>query len=219
MTTATGYRAERWRCPIAGRGLSSRSAAQWRYCSARARSSSVRLEIRWPCSTRVARTSMIARLQALRGVHPAGLRPGCGLREAGGPAVSRSWLRPRSRGAPQTGVDSQRQRPRRDSMRAPRCRRRLQADPGPSDWDCPLPDAGRALSVENWAEIRRLHRAEAVPIKEIARRLGVARNIVRSRCGRRVRCRGSVCVGDRWRMRSSRRCGCCCGSSRGCRRR
>jgi transposase len=34
--------------------------------------------------------------------------------------------------------------------------------------------------VENWAEIRRLHRAEGVPIKEIARRLGVARNTVRS---------------------------------------
>ncbi|WP_345655090.1 helix-turn-helix domain-containing protein, partial [Pseudonocardia tropica] len=36
------------------------------------------------------------------------------------------------------------------------------------------------LSVEDWAEIRRLHRAEGVPIKEIARRLGVARNTVRS---------------------------------------
>jgi len=36
------------------------------------------------------------------------------------------------------------------------------------------------LSVEDWAEIRRLHRAEGVPIKEIARRLGVARNTVRA---------------------------------------
>jgi transposase len=35
------------------------------------------------------------------------------------------------------------------------------------------------LKVEDWAEIRRLHRAEGVPIKEIARRLGVARNTVR----------------------------------------
>jgi hypothetical protein len=35
------------------------------------------------------------------------------------------------------------------------------------------------LDVEDWAEIRRLHRAEGVPIKEIARRLGVARNTVR----------------------------------------
>ena len=34
--------------------------------------------------------------------------------------------------------------------------------------------------MENWAEIRRLHRAEDVPIKEIARRLGVARNTVRT---------------------------------------
>jgi len=34
--------------------------------------------------------------------------------------------------------------------------------------------------VEQWAEIRRLHRAEGVPIKEISRRLGIARNTVRS---------------------------------------
>jgi len=34
--------------------------------------------------------------------------------------------------------------------------------------------------VEDWAEIRRLHRAEGVPIKEIARRLGVARNTVKA---------------------------------------
>lgn len=34
--------------------------------------------------------------------------------------------------------------------------------------------------MEDWAEIRRLHRSERVPIKEIARRLGVARNTVRS---------------------------------------
>lgn len=33
--------------------------------------------------------------------------------------------------------------------------------------------------MEDWAEIRRLHRGEGVPIKEIARRLGVARNTVR----------------------------------------
>ncbi|MCA2245819.1 IS21 family transposase [Mycobacterium sp. WUMAC-067] len=36
------------------------------------------------------------------------------------------------------------------------------------------------ISVEDWAEIRRLHRAEGMPIKEIARRLGIARNTVRS---------------------------------------
>lgn len=34
--------------------------------------------------------------------------------------------------------------------------------------------------MEDWAEIRRLHRAEGVPIKETARRLGVARNTVRA---------------------------------------
>lgn len=34
--------------------------------------------------------------------------------------------------------------------------------------------------MEYWAEIRRLHRAEGMPIKEIARRLGMARNTVRS---------------------------------------
>lgn len=34
--------------------------------------------------------------------------------------------------------------------------------------------------MEDWAEIRRLHRAEGAPIKAIARRLGVARNTVRA---------------------------------------
>ena len=34
--------------------------------------------------------------------------------------------------------------------------------------------------MEDWAEIRRLHRAEQVPIKEIVRRLRVARNTVRA---------------------------------------
>jgi transposase len=36
------------------------------------------------------------------------------------------------------------------------------------------------LDVENWAEIRRLHRAEGLPIREIARVLGVSRNTVRA---------------------------------------
>jgi transposase len=35
------------------------------------------------------------------------------------------------------------------------------------------------LNVEDWAEIRRLHRAEGVPIKVIARRLKISRNTVR----------------------------------------
>src|SRR5499427_8375281 len=38
---------------------------------------------------------------------------------------------------------------------------------------------GRVLSVEDWAEIRRLHRAEGLPIKAVARMLGVSRNTVR----------------------------------------
>jgi transposase len=36
------------------------------------------------------------------------------------------------------------------------------------------------LTVEDWAEIRRLHRAEGMPIKAIARHLGIARNTVRA---------------------------------------
>jgi transposase len=36
------------------------------------------------------------------------------------------------------------------------------------------------ISVEDWAEIRRLHRAEGLPIKEVARQLGLARNTVRA---------------------------------------
>ncbi|HEV8561444.1 MAG TPA: IS21 family transposase [Actinophytocola sp.] len=35
------------------------------------------------------------------------------------------------------------------------------------------------LSVEDWAEIRRLHRSEGMPIKAITRKLGVGRNTVR----------------------------------------
>ena len=36
------------------------------------------------------------------------------------------------------------------------------------------------MAVEDWAEIRRLHRAEGLPIKLIARTLGVSRNTVRA---------------------------------------
>jgi transposase len=35
------------------------------------------------------------------------------------------------------------------------------------------------MSVEDWAEIRRLHRSEGMPIKAIARVMGVGRNTVR----------------------------------------
>lgn len=36
------------------------------------------------------------------------------------------------------------------------------------------------LNVEDWAEVRRLHKAEGLSIKEIVRRTGIARNTVRS---------------------------------------
>ena len=36
------------------------------------------------------------------------------------------------------------------------------------------------LNVEDWAEIRRLHRAEGMPIKAIARVMGCSKNTVRS---------------------------------------
>jgi transposase len=35
------------------------------------------------------------------------------------------------------------------------------------------------IKVEDWAEIRRLHRAEAMPIKAIARRMGISKNTVK----------------------------------------
>jgi hypothetical protein len=35
------------------------------------------------------------------------------------------------------------------------------------------PGGKGVLSVEDWAEIRRLHRAEGVPVKAIARLLGI----------------------------------------------
>jgi transposase len=38
----------------------------------------------------------------------------------------------------------------------------------------------RVILVEDWAEIRRLHRAEGVSISEIARRMGLARNTVKA---------------------------------------
>ena len=36
------------------------------------------------------------------------------------------------------------------------------------------------LNVEDWAEIRRLRRAERLPISEIARVLGISRNTVKA---------------------------------------
>ena len=36
------------------------------------------------------------------------------------------------------------------------------------------------LSVEDWAEIRRLHRSEGMPIKVVARVMGISKNTVRA---------------------------------------
>ncbi len=44
----------------------------------------------------------------------------------------------------------------------------------------PLGQSEGVISVEDWAEIRRLHMSEGVSIKGIVRRLGVARNTVRA---------------------------------------
>ena len=45
------------------------------------------------------------------------------------------------------------------------------------------PGREQVLSVEDWAEIRRLRRAEQVPIAEIARVLGISRNTVKAALG------------------------------------
>jgi len=42
------------------------------------------------------------------------------------------------------------------------------------------------LSAEDWAEIRRLHLAERMPIKQIARQLGISKNTVKGQD--RLRC-------------------------------
>ena len=44
----------------------------------------------------------------------------------------------------------------------------------------PLGQSEGVISVEDWAEIRRLHKSEGLAIKAIVRRLGVARNTVRA---------------------------------------
>jgi hypothetical protein len=63
--------------------------------------------------------------------------------------------------------------------------------------------------VEDWAEIRRLHRAEGLGIKTIARTLGVSRNTVRGRQTPTGRRGTGASRPGRWSMRSSRRSGCC----------
>ena len=44
----------------------------------------------------------------------------------------------------------------------------------------PLGQSEGVIKVEDWAEIRRLNRSEQMGVKTIARRLGLARNTVRS---------------------------------------
>ena len=44
----------------------------------------------------------------------------------------------------------------------------------------PLGQSEGVINVEDWAEIRRLHRSEGMAIKAIARQVGVARNTVRA---------------------------------------
>ncbi len=43
----------------------------------------------------------------------------------------------------------------------------------------PLGQSEGVITVDDWAEIRRLHLSEEMGIKPIARRLGLARNTVR----------------------------------------
>src|ERR1700694_5057565 len=47
-------------------------------------------------------------------------------------------------------------------------------------WFDAEPGRKDVIGVEDWAEIRRLHRAEGCSIKEIVRRVGVSRNTVRA---------------------------------------
>ena len=73
--------------------------------------------------------------------------------------------------------------------------------------------------MEQWAEIRRLHRSEGVPIKEIARRLGVARNTVRAALAADEPPKYVRAAKGRLWMCSSRRSGRCWPSIRQCLRR
>ena len=44
----------------------------------------------------------------------------------------------------------------------------------------PLLNDWAVITLKDWAEIRRLHRADEIPIKAIARRLGIMRNTIKS---------------------------------------
>jgi hypothetical protein len=78
---------------------------------------------------------------------------------------------------------------------------RLNSDPlwgSPGSW-CE-PGGREVLAVEDWAEVRRLHRAEGMPVKAIARTLGILRNTVGRRCRARaaeIPARAGAVVGGR----------------------
>ena len=75
------------------------------------------------------------------------------------------------------------------------------------------------LSVEDWAEIRRLHRAEGLPIKAIVRVLGVSRNTVRAAIASDVPPKYERSRRGRSWTRSNRAFVNCYRRIRGCRRR
>jgi hypothetical protein len=58
------------------------------------------------------------------------------------------------------------------------------------------------IDAENWADIRRLHRAEGLSIKAIARRLKIARHAL-TRCAPMSHRVANVPGVVRWSMRSS----------------
>ncbi len=75
------------------------------------------------------------------------------------------------------------------------------------------------LVVEDWAEIRRLRRAEGLPISEIARVTGVARNTVKVALAAEGRRSIGVRREGRWWMALSRGFGSCWRPIRRCQRR
>ena len=84
--------------------------------------------------------------------------------------------------------------------------------------DPPLNDRG-VLKVEDWAEICRLHRAEGMAIRAIARRLEISRNAVKKAVTSHEPPRYVRAARVRLWMGSSRRSGLFWRSSRRCRRR
>ena len=74
------------------------------------------------------------------------------------------------------------------------------------------------LRVEDWAEIRRLYRVEAMPTKAIARLLGTSENTVKAAIASSGPPRYERTLADRSSMPWSRGCTSCSGSGRTCRR-